>query len=85
MGPEVATEILELSVSLTVVQLPVVPNLQIAAGEGPVGSLLDSVGATLAATDAVVEFVDIVDVVLSFVAVVVVEELGFSTSEIATA
>ena len=85
MGPEVATEILELSVSLTVVQLPVVPNLPIAADEGPVGSLLDSVGATLAATDAVVEVADIVDVVLSFVAVVVVEELGFSTSEIATA
>ena len=70
---------------LTVVQLPVVPNLQLAADEGPVGSLLDSVGATLAETDAVVEIVGIEDVVLSFVAVVVVEELGFSTSEIATA
>ena len=85
MGPEVATEILELSVSLTVVQLPEVPNQQIAVGEGPVGSLLDSVGANLAATDAVVEVAGIVDVVLSFVAVVVVAELGFSTSEIATA
>ena len=85
MGPEVATEILELSVSLTVVQLPEVPNQQIAVGEGPVDSLLDFVGANLAATDAVVEVAGIVDVVLSFVAVVVVAELGFSTSEIATA
>ena len=85
MGPEVATEILELSVSLIVVQLPEVPNQQIAVGEGPVDSLLGFVGATLAATDAVVEVAGIVDVVLSFVAVVVVAELGFSTSEIATA
>ena len=85
MGPEVATEILELSVSLTAVQLPAVPNQQIAVGEGPVDSLLDFVGATLAATDAVVGVADIAGVAPSFAAVVVVGELGFSTSEIATA
>ena len=85
MGTEIATGILGLSVPLSVVQLPVVPILQIVADERPVGSLLDSVDATLAATDAVVEVAGIVDVVLSFVAVVVVAELGFSTSEIATA
>ena len=74
-----------LSVPLSVVPLPVVPIPQIVVDERPVGSLLGSVGATLAATDAVVEVAGIVDVVLSFVAVVVVAELGFSTSEIATA
>ena len=85
VGPEIATEILELSVPLSVVQLPVVPILRIDADERPVGSLLGSVDTTLAATAAVVGVADIAGVALSFVAVVVVGEFGFSTSDIATA
>ena len=85
MGTEIATGILALSVPLSVVQLPVVPILQIVEDERPVGSLLGSVDATLAATDAVVGVADIAGVAPSFAAVVVVGELGFSTSEIATA
>ena len=85
MGPEIATEILELSVPLSVVQLPVVPILRIDADERPVGSLLGSVDTTLAATAAVVGVADIAGVALSFVAVVVVGEFDFSTSDIATA